>query len=237
MFNRGWVFGLGLGLLLAGGGLRAQQPAGGQDAAALLQKVRAKLELVNDYQAAGLMKTNVSFLKVPEAQVTVYFKKPDKLKIRNDKGISLVPKGAVTISLNNLLKGGYTVLDAGTEVVDGVKARIVKLLPADENADMVLSTLYIDESRLLVLRARTTTRENGSYEVDLSYGKYVSYGLPDKVVFLFNVKDYKLPKGVTFDYDDGSGKKPDAAANGKGKVEIDYQSYLINKGVPEEEFK
>ena len=33
------------------------------------------------------------------------------------------------------------------------------------------------------------------------------YGLPDKVIFSFNTKDYKLPKGVTFDYDDGAKKK------------------------------
>src|SRR5450755_4628158 len=131
-----------------------------QDAASLLQKVRTKLDQVNDYQATGLMKTNVSFLNVPEAQVMIYFKKPDKLKIRNEKGISLVPKGAVTISLNNLLKGAYTVLDAGSDLVDGHKVKVIKLLPQDDNADLVLSTLYVDEGRLLIVKARTTTREN-----------------------------------------------------------------------------
>ena len=69
------------------------QTAPAQDPSALLQKVRSRLDQVNDYQATGLMKTNVSFLKVPEAPVTVYFKRPDKLKIKNDNGISLVPKG------------------------------------------------------------------------------------------------------------------------------------------------
>ncbi len=98
------------------------------------------------------MKTNVSFLKVPEAQVTVYFKRPDKLKIHNDKGISLVPKGAVTISLNNLLKGAYITLDAGIDTAGGHKVRVIKLLPQDENADLVLSTLYIDDALLLILK-------------------------------------------------------------------------------------
>ena len=213
------------------------RPATPGDATAMLQKIRARLDQVNDYQATGLMKTNVSFLKVPEAQVTVYFKKPDKLKIQNDKGISLVPRGAVTISLNNLLKGGYTVLDAGTETINGIRVRVVKLLPVDDNADLVLSTLYIDEARLLILQARTTTRENGSYEVDLSYGRYTAYSLPDKVVFIFNLKDYKLPKGITFDYDDGSAKKQEAPNGGKGKVEISYSSYTINKGVPDSVFR
>lgn len=208
-----------------------------QDASGLLQKVRAKLDQVNDYTASGLMKTNVSFLKVPEANVHVYFKKPDKLKIYNEKGISLVPKGAVTISLNNLLKGDYTVLDAGTDTAGGRSVRVVKLLPKDESADLVLSTLYIDEPRLLIMKAKTTTRDNGSYEVDLFYGRYIAYALPDKVLFIFNIKDYKLPKGITFDYDDGSQKKPAGPVNAKGRVELSYHSYVINKGVSDDLFK
>jgi outer membrane lipoprotein-sorting protein len=228
-------------LLLAttGSYIRAQSQSGApaQDPSVLLQKVRARLDQVNDYQATGLMKTNVSFLKVPEAEVTVFFKRPDKLKIKNEKGISLVPKGAVTISLNNLLKGAYTTLDAGTDTVAGHKVRVIKLLPKDETADLVLSTLYIDEARLLILRARTTTRENGTYEVEMTYGKYMAYALPDKVVFTFNTKDYKLPKGITFDYDDGAQKKQPVAGAAKGKVELDYYTYIINKGVPDSVFQ
>lgn len=208
----------------------------GQSAADLLQKVRTRLDQVNDYQAMGTMKTNVSFLKEPQAAVTVYFKKPDKLKIKNDKGISLVPKGAVTVSLNNLLKGSYTVLDGGIDTVHGQKVRVIKLLPQDENADLVLSTFWVDDQRLVILRARTTTRDNGTYEVDMTYGKYIAYALPDKVVFTFNVKNYKLPKGITFDYDDGS-KKPQTPPNAKGRVELDYSSYVINKGVPDTVFQ
>jgi outer membrane lipoprotein-sorting protein len=211
-------------------------PAVAQTPDALLKKVRARLDRVNDYQATGLMKTNVAFLKVPEARVTVYFKRPDRLKIKNDKGISLVPKGAVTISLNNLLKGTYTTIDAGTDSSGGRKVRVIKLLPTDENADLVLATLYIDEDRLLILKARTTTKDNGTYEVEMTYDRYIAYALPDKVVFTFNTKDYKLPKGITFDYDDGATKKPSPAVAGKGRVELDYQSYIINKGVPDEVF-
>ena len=128
-------------------------------------------------------------------------------------------------------------LDAGTDTAEGQKVRVIKLLPQDENADLVLSTLYIDESRLLILKARTTTRENGTYEVEMTYGKYVAWSLPDKVVFTFNTKDYKLPKGITFDYDDGSVKKQPGAGATKGKVELDYSSYIINKGVPDSVFQ
>jgi outer membrane lipoprotein-sorting protein len=209
-----------------------------QDAEALVKKVKAKIDLVNNYEADGIMKTNVTFLKVPEAQVKIYFKKPNQLKIKNEKGISFVPKGAVSINLNNIIGGNqYTVIDAGYEKTGTTKTRVVKLLPTDDNADVVLSTLYIDEANLVIVKAKTTTRANGSYQLDMTFGKYIAYCLPDKIVFTFNTKDYKLPKGVTFDFDDGTNAGKPAEKNNNGKAEISFNSYTINKGVADSFFK
>ena len=178
------------------------------DAAALIQKVGAKIERVNNYTAEGKMKTNVAFLKVPESVVKIYFKKPNRLKIKNEKGISFVPKGAVSINLSNIINGAkYTALDAGMDKIGNTVVRVVKLLPVDDNADIVLSTVYIDEANLVIKKAKTTTRENGSYQLEMTYGIYTAYGLPDKIIFTFNTKEYKLPKGITFDFDDGTAAK------------------------------
>ena len=204
----------------------------------LVNKIKAKLEKVNDYTARGKLKTNVVFIKAPIASVKVYYKKPDKMKIVNENGISFIPKGSVNINLAKFLSGSgnYEIVDAGSEPASGL--RILKLLPSDENSEIVLSTLYIDEKAELIKKAKNTTRDNGTYELELSYGKFAAYGLPDKVIFSFNTKDYKLPKGVTFDYDDGAEKKNnDDLKNKKGKVEITYSEYLINKGVDDAIFK
>lgn len=204
----------------------------------LINKIKVKLEKVNDYTAKGKLKTNVVFIKAPVASVKVFYKKPDKLKIVNENGISFIPKGSVNINLAKFLTaaGQFEIVDAGREPASGF--RVLKLLPADENSDIVLSTLYIDEKTELVIKAKNTTRDNGTYELEMTYNKYASYGLPDKVIFSFNTKDYKLPKGVTFDYDDGSKKKPDDnLKNKKGKVEITYSEYLINKGIDDMVFK
>lgn len=211
----------------------------GQTAEDLITKVKARLDKVNDYEARGKMKTNVIFIKAPVANVKVFYKKPNKLRINNESGISFIPKGSVNINLNNIFlnTNGFDIIDAGKET--GSNLRIIKLLPKDENAEVVLSTLYIDETQFLIKKAKTTTKENGTYELEMSYGKYAEYGLADKVIFTFNTKDYKLPKGITFDYDDGSKKEqaPDKLKNKKGKVEIDYSSYIINKGVPDSVFQ
>lgn len=212
-----------------------------QDVNTLIAKVKFNIDKVNDYQAIARMITNVSFLKVPDADVTVYFKKPGKLKIKNEKGISFVPKGAVSINLNNILSGNkYTAIDAGTDKIGNTVVRVIKLLPEDDNADVVLSTIYIDETALVIRRAKTTTRANGSYQLEMNYGKYAAYGLPDKIIFSFDTKDYKLPKGITFDFDDGTQNNKtteDKAKNKTGKAEITFSSYLINKGVSEDVFK
>lgn len=209
-----------------------------QDVDALIQKVKQKLDQVKDYEAKGKMKTNVAFLKVPVADITLYFKKPEKIKFKTSKGVSFIPKGAVSINLNNILGNGkYTALDGGTDKIGNTSVRIVKLLPEDDNSDVVLSTLYIDETNLLVRKTRTTTKENGTYELELTYGKYVNYALPDKIIFSFNTKDYKLPKGVTFDFDDGAAKKPaDKEKNKKGRAEIIFSSYKINQGIADTVF-
>jgi hypothetical protein len=208
-----------------------------QTAADLVKNVKAKMDRVNDYVATGKMKTDVVFIKAPVANIKSYFKKPNRFKIKRDGGISLLPKGGVSVNVSSLLlTDEYTAIDAGQTSMYGVVLKIIKLLPLNDNSDVVLTTMYIDEKNLLIRKASTTTKENGTYDMEMQFGKYAEWGLPDKVVFSFNTKDYKLPKGITLEYDDGS-KKPELPKNKKGRVEISYSSYIINKGVSDDLLK
>lgn len=209
-----------------------------QDVKGLLQKVKAKYDLVNDYTATGKMKTNVIFIKAPVATVKVYYKRPDKLKIKNESGVSFVPKGSVNINMNNVLGlNNYEAIDGGTEKISGTDCRVVKIFPLSDDESITRATLYIDEKQLLVIKSVISTKENGTYELLMSYKRYAAYGLPDKAELTFNTKDYKLPKGITVDYDNGTSKEnADKMKNKKGKVEIVYSDYQINKGVPDSVF-
>ena len=169
-----------------------------QNEEALLKKVKAKLEKVTDYEASGKMKLDVSFINAPESNVTIYFKKPNKFKVKKADGISILPKGGVSVNMATLLPGtAYQTVPGGSAVVDGITTTIIKVIPTDERSEVVLSTLYIDEKEAVIRKAITTTKENGTYEVQMRYGKYMAWGLPDKIAFSFNTKDYKLPKGIT----------------------------------------
>ena len=106
------------------------------------------------------------------------------------------------------------------------------MIPTDEKLDWVISTLWIDPVDVLVYKTFTTTKENGTYEITMEYGQYANYGLPSKLVFGFNTKDYKLPNGITLEFgDEDPAAKQKALKQKKGTIEITYTKYVINEGV------
>ena len=212
--------------------VQASDPA----AVALLASVKKKYDLVNDYSARARLVTNVIFIKAPVSQVTVYYRKPDQLLVKNEKGISFIPKGTVHINMNNVL--GLTNFEAvlsGTETIDGVLCTVVKIFPLSEEESITRATLYIDPTKLLVRRSVVSTKESGTYSIRMKYGSYSWCGLPSEVAMEFNTRDYKLPKGTTLDYDNGTPKA--SGLPQKGKVLIQYQEYTLNKGLPTSLFR
>ncbi|MCF8407169.1 MAG: hypothetical protein K9G06_04780 [Chitinophagaceae bacterium] len=200
----------------------------------LIEKVSQKLAQVNDYVAEGVMKTDVAFIKASLGKVKVYFKKPNLLKVKKEGGISLLPRGGVSLTINTLLNTKqYTTIPAGNQVLNGKNLTVIKLIPTDDNLDWVISTLWIDPVEALVYKTATTTKENGSYEITMKYGEYTKQGLASKIIFSFNTKDYKLPNGITLEFgDEDPTAKQKALKNKKGTIEITYSKYTINKGVP-----
>jgi outer membrane lipoprotein-sorting protein len=204
----------------------------------VVEKVRQKLALVNDYVAEGVMKTDVSFIKASLGKVKVFYKKPNLIKVKKDGGISLLPKGGVSITMNSLLNTNqYIAIASGKQLYKGKSLEVYKLVPTDDQLDWVISTLWIDPLESLVYKTFTTTKENGSFEITMEYGAYAEYGLPSKIVFGFNTKDYKLPNGITLEFgDEAPISKEQAKKNKKGTIEITYSKYTINKGISNASF-
>ena len=205
-----------------------------QSADAVVAKLKSKLLSVKDYEAKGMLKTDVAFLKLPISSVRIFYKFPDLFRIKKDGGISVLPKGGIRINMNSLItEGNYTSLSAGRIVWKGSDLSVLKLIPNGESADIVLTTLYVDDKAMLIRRAITTTKDNGTYEIEMEYGKYAQWGLPDKAIMIFNTKDYKLPKGITFEYDASISEKTKEKKplSKQGRIEISYASYEINKGL------
>ncbi|MEY3541578.1 MAG: hypothetical protein RLZZ204_390 [Bacteroidota bacterium] len=210
-----------------------------QTADEIVAKLKAKLVSVKDYEAVGKLKTDVAFLKIPISAVRIFYKYPDLFRIKKDGGISVLPKGGIKVNMSAMIAdGNYTALLAGRIKWKDQDLAMIKLIPNDMNSDVVLTTLYVDDQAMLIRKSITSTKENGTYEMEMDYGKYAKWGLPDKAIMIFNTKDYKLPKGITFEYDAGVANKPKSPKqlSNKGRIEMIYQTYEINKGLKPEVF-
>jgi outer membrane lipoprotein-sorting protein len=225
-------------LLLAAAALpvKAQQA----DATHLFYALRSRMTSVTDYVADVRMKIDVAFMRVPVLTGKLYYKAPGKLKLERNGGISVMPHKSISLSVDKMMPtGNVTVIDAGREQIDGVSTRIIKVIP-DGESDIILAKVWVDEKRMLALRTETTTRDQGTVRMELSYGKYASLALADKITFIMDVKEYKLPKGVTMDYDEGN-PAPEKVLTGplpkKGRIEIRYLSYKVNVGLSDALFR
>lgn len=205
----------------------------------LIEKMKLKMEQVRDYAADARLKTNVAFIKAPVGTVKVYYKKPNKLRIEKEKGLSILPKGGAMLNISTLLTmKNYDAIDAGEVLVDKVKARKIRILPREADADIVVMDVFIDEQNLLLLQSTVTTKENGTFDMQMAYGKFKEYMLPDKLTFHFNVKNYKMPKSLSLDFDEQLSKQEsEKLKNKKGTVEFTYSNYVINKGLSEQLFR
>ena len=216
---------------------KAQQPT---DATKLFYDLRNRMTSVKDYVADVRMKIDVAFMRVPLLAGKLYYKTPGKLKLERNGGISVMPRKSISLSVDKMMPtGAVTVIDAGREQIGERSVRVIKVIPEGES-DIILAKVWVDESRMLALRTETTTRESGTVRMELTYDKYAQLALPDKIVFIMDVKEYKLPKGVTMDYDEGNpapAQKPAGSLPKKGRIEIRYLSYRVNVGLSDEIFR
>ena len=213
-----------------------------EEATKLFYAMRTRVLVVKDFTADVTMKIDINRMKIPQLKGVLYFKSPDKMRLERQGGLSILPKKNINLTLGNLMPAGkVTVIDAGSAMIEGKKLRILKVIPEDELSNIILTKLWIDEAGMLILRTETTSRNDGTIVMDLTYGKYAINSLPDQVTITMDVNDYKLPKGITMDYNDvpapaktGNDKK---AKSQKGTIQITYLKYEINTGISDERFK
>ena len=198
----------------------------------ILNSVKKKFDAVKDYQVDVRIKIDVEFLKVPDNDAKIYFKAPDKIKMETGDNFALIPKEGLNFSPANLLNGKYTAVYEGDTKMNGAAHHIIKVIPTGGSGDVVLSTLWINKSTLFISKVETTTKFNGTFQIEMVYPKDSKFPLPMNMTFSFEVGKFNLPKGFG-----GKKKTETPGSKAPGKVYITYKNYIVNKGVPDSIFK
>ncbi len=195
----------------------------------ILKNVKQEFNTVKDYVADIKIKVDVKVLKVPETRAKIYFKQPDKIHIESE-GFAMIPRKGLDFSPSSLLKDKYSAFYQKEDFVDGIKTAVVKVIPLEDNSNIILSTLWIDQAKNVIRKIESTTKTNGTFTIILSYDSYNKFPLPDSMTFQFDMSRVDL---VPNEFNDRIEKKNNkkTLAGLVGKVYITYSNYIVNKGI------
>lgn len=196
-----------------------------EDPTLLALAVAEKMQKVEKYSADVLINIDVDFINIEARKARVFFEKPDKFEIKA-KGIALLPKKGAEMEYLGLLNQEFLAINQKSEEIDGIQARVIKVIPNDPDQDIVLAQLWIDEENLRILKIQTYTKTSGSYKVFFGYADN-PFDLPSSIRVEFDVKDMSLPASMTGDLEDLS-KKLDKKGITTGIVILEYSNYIVN---------
>ena len=201
----------------------------GQNAMTAISKINAKYASVKDYKVQVEVKASIPMIKILPSKAMIYFKQKNKFKIVS-KGIVLLPKQGFSELYEFLAQPSkYMAVYGGFELINGVKAHEVNVIPDEATNEMVLVKLWMDEENNVVLKSQITTKSNGTILTYYEYADQLKFGLPSKMTFEIDVKKFKIPKSVAADINNS--KKEKTKEKKKGTIVINLSDYSVNKGI------
>ncbi len=205
----------------------------------ILKEVKDKFDKVSDYVVNVDVKVDVSFLKIPETRAKIYFKQPDKVRVFSEN-FALLPKEGLNFSPLSFLKQKYTAVFGEDTLLNGHKVSVIKIIPLNERSNIILTTLWIDQTKDVIRKAESVTKFNGTFSLEFSYKNSPDgYALPSKMTFTFNTGNQSMPQMFPGDETDSQPQEKKQKRNKKlseGKVYISYSNYNVNKGIPDSIF-
>lgn len=202
--------------------------ASAQQAEDLFARLSQKFKQVHHYEVVAQIKPNIPLIKILPVKANVQFTYPNSYKIKS-AGISILPKnGFSELPLLFSQPNQFTAIASGNEVIQGVRAAIITLLPRENEGDLVLAKIWVDTQSMVILKSLITSRSNGTILSEFEYASEKSWGLPARMKFTIDVKKFKIPKGVATDINRTSRQVDDGNSTKKGSIEVIFSKYRVN---------
>ncbi len=201
---------------------------------ALFNLLKRKYAGVKDYTVDANIKVDVWFLKMPEKNVKIFYKFPDKVHIEAE-GFAMLPKNASGFDPSVFISEKFTAVYIRSEELGNSTVDLIKTIPMDTEGDVILRTFWIDPQKLEIRKLEVNTKSGGTFQVDLNYNN-LPHDLPQKLYVVSDMKGMDMPKTLTGEVPDNS-KKDKTAKSGKGNVTITYSNYKVNTGLSDKIFE
>jgi hypothetical protein len=150
----------------------------------------------------------------------------------------MLPKEGINFSPISLIESEHTSFYEKDEMIEDVNAAVIKVIPLNDKSDLVLSTLWIDPIRNLILKVESSRKPTGTFVIEFEYTEMEDgLHLPEAIEFTFSVDPLMFhsrnPQEMKIDENEQS---EDSSKVKTGKVFIYYSNYEVNQGVPDSLF-
>jgi len=199
-----------------------------QNADEIINNVKKNIDLIDKFEAEFDLRIELQKFKIPDRKGKLFYEKPDSTRYEVE-GFSMMPKQGLGNYVNRILNIDALLMYSGEVLINDNKAHIIKVIPKNNDGDIVISTLCIDKKSYTVLKSEITTKNNGTFLVESAFIKIKDkYYLPSKTIISFQVPKYKMPKAFTGDTRKQKEDKNPNSLTTKGKVIINYFNYKVN---------
>ena len=216
----------------------------------IIKKTENQFRSVDDYQVNMLISIAVPAFRMPEKKYQVFFKQPDKVKIKS-KGFGLLPKTGMFTSpkenFNNLTNirfaDGYDKNSAQIKLVGDLIVDSLALEMPNDYARLTFKPtvdVIIDKKNWVITRVMTKIDTLKIMEINNTYD-FVSgsYYMPVKSTVEYFVKDARLTKWIKKDIGAIMGNQKNMNIEDdmvRGIISVEYSKYKINKGIEDSIF-
>ena len=215
-----------------------------------IRKTNEKFNEVNDYQVEMIIRVKVPAFRMPKKKYKVFYKKPNKIKIKS-KGFGILPKTGLFTSPNDNfdnLKNITMIYDQdlsnhvvlrGDLIVDSLKFDM-----PNEYSRITFDPIVevkIDTINWVIKNVTTKLDSLKLFQINNNYDLYNNkYYMPKESVVKYFIKDKKLFNWINKDASNVIGQGKELANRNdsivEGTITVEYNNYKINKGIKDKIF-
>ena len=215
-----------------------------------IEKTNNQFNLINDYQVDMAIELDIPAFRMPKKKYKVYYKRPNKIKVKS-KGFGILPKTGLFTSpndnfdnLKNMKLVNYydqdninDILIVGDLIVDSLKLEM-----PNEYSRITFNPIVevkIDTSKWVIKNVTTKLDTLKLFQINNYYQDYDEYYMPYKSVVKYYIKDKKLFNWLNKDAGSVMGKEDLPNSNNsivEGTIIVNYKKYKINKGIKDKIF-
>ena len=216
-----------------------------------IRKTNEKFNLVDDYRVDMTVRLEIPAFRMPKKKYRVFYKKPNKVKVKA-RGFGILPKTGLFTSpndnfdnLSNIKVSEYSdpenlhdVLVVGDLIVDSLKLDMpneYSRITFDPTVEVKIDTM-----RWVIKSVTTRLDTLKLFQISNFYGEFDGdFYMPYQSVVKYYVKDKKLFNWLNKDAGSIIGKDGLPSGGGdmvEGTITVDYKKYTINKGIEDKVF-